>query len=550
MVIKKIRIDNFKSLYGHHEFDFQELDGLIKLSGPIGSGKTSLAEAILYGLYGSVKGQNNTQLISWNCKSCLVELDIISKNKEITIHRASNEPLVIMVNGKPLAASNKRDTQSILEEEIFDVPKLAITKMCVISFNAFNSLASMNPAETKQFLDEIFGFKLFTMFNEEIVMERKNHMNENLKLAALYEENLNQIRYLEEKKANQKKELSQSVDVDKYNGERNLLIEDGKLVKGRLDECQKEFKDKNEEYIHKKSEAATLGKQEKNYINTFKTGKCPTCGNPIDESILEERKAKMNEYAELYKEYEAKQAELANVYNPRIADFNKQINEIKEKIHKIDSEIAIYNNNMQMINENYDDLITEYERKANEVKERLDKCDIEIGEWNEMNDLFTKTLRYNLLETLIPHINKSIQYFINKLDQPYRIEYDQEFKPHIYIDTFEKEIAYNNLSTGQRKSLDMAIIFGVIQNVMASINFNIYFLDELFSNLDSDARNIMLELLKESLAHEKSVFIVNHAEMNDDYFDHKIRVKLTSKNIVDKKKRNTTVKCSHYEQVF
>ena len=33
------------------------------------------------------------------------------------------------------------------------------------------------------------------------------------------------------------------------------------------------------------------------------------------------------------------------------------------------------------------------------------------------NELFTKTLRYNLLETLIPHINNSIQFFINKMDQ-------------------------------------------------------------------------------------------------------------------------------------
>ena len=55
-------------------------------------------------------------------------------------------------------------------------------------------------------------------------------------------------------------------------------------------------------------------------------------------------------------------------------------------------------------------MIREYENKAKRIKEELDKCDIEIGEWNEMNELFTKTLRYNLLETLIPHINKSIQF--------------------------------------------------------------------------------------------------------------------------------------------
>ena len=75
MIIHNIRIHDFKSCYGDHTFDFDKMKGLIKLSGPIGAGKTTIGEALLYGLYGTVKGQNNSQLISWNCKSCEVELN-------------------------------------------------------------------------------------------------------------------------------------------------------------------------------------------------------------------------------------------------------------------------------------------------------------------------------------------------------------------------------------------------------------------------------------------------------------------------------------------
>ena len=169
-----------------------------------------------------------------------------------------------------------------------------------------------------------------------------------------------------------------------------------------------------------------------------------------------------------------------------------------------------------------------------------------------MNELFTKTLRYNLLETLIPHINKSIQFFINKMDQSYKVQYDQEFKPHIFVDGWDKEIAYNNLSTGQRKSLDLAIIFGILQNVITSIDFNVFVLDELFSNMDSDARNIMLNLLKETMSEDKTIFVMNHAEMADDFFKFKIRVKLESKKMVTQNKRNredVVVKASKYELV-
>ena len=79
------------------------------------------------------------------------------------------------------------------------------------------------------------------------------------------------------------------------------------------------------------------------------------------------------------------------------------------------------------------------------MKEQLDKCDIEIAEWNEMNELFSKTLRYNLLETLIPHINRSIQFFINKLEQNYKIEYDNLYNFSINYENM-KEYATEHFS--------------------------------------------------------------------------------------------------------
>jgi len=564
MIIQDIKITNFKSLYGSHFFDFTKLDGLIKLSGPIGSGKTSLAEAILYGLYGTVKGQNNTNLIAWNTKACEVEMHLISKNKNIYIKRNIHEPLIVEINGKTLSASNKKNTQSILEEEIFDVPKLAVVKMCVISFNAFNSLADMNPAETKQFLDDIFGFKLFTEYNDEIVIERKNQINESTKLNAIYSETEKQIERLKFKKEEQKKEITLSIDTEALNKERKSLVDEGienkKKKESLLEEMDSKIesiRDEIDTLQDKMTEAATLGKQEKQYYNTFKSGICPTCGSKIDESHIEKHKNEMLRYADEYNKYNEQKEEkkkeiekIKNEYTPKFNEIDAKIKELKLNIGKIDSDIKIYENNIKVINSNYDDLIKEQEEKLEEVKKNIDKNDLEIGEWNEMNELFTKTLRYNLLDTLIPHINKSIRYYINKLDQPYRVEYDQEFKAHIYIDTFDKEISYSNLSTGQKKTLDLAIIFGILQNIIANVNFNVILLDELFSNLDSDSRDTMISLIKETLSEDKSIFIINHAEMKDDLFKHKIRVRIENKKISNKKQGELVVKSSRYEQEF
>lgn len=567
MIIHSIKIQNFKSIYGTQTFNFDNLKGLIKLSGPIGAGKTTIAEAILWGLYGTVKGQNNGQLVAWNTKSCEIEINLTSKNKDIHIIRNIHEPLIVEINGKTLSASNKRNTQEILEEEIYDVPKLAITKMCVISFNAFNSLAAMNPAETKIFLDEIFGFKLFSDYNNEVIIERKSQQNEKIKLQSIYDENISQIENLKKKQNSQTTQLKESLNIDEIEEKREYLVNQGISLKNKKtdiknerDNTNKNYESKIQVYVAKMTEAATLGKQAKNHYNTFKSGICPTCGQKIDQSHIDEYKSKMEGYAKIYRENEAEKKKLEeekqNTYNLYLTKMNNcdvEMDSLRKQISAIDAELKSYNDSVQLIQDNYDELIREYENKAKRIKEELDKCDIEIGEWNEMNELFTKTLRYNLLETLIPHINKSIQFFINKLDQSYKIQYDQEFKPHIFVDGWDKEIAYNNLSTGQRKTLDLAIIFGILKNVIASVDFNVFVLDELFSNMDSDTRNVMLNLLKETMSEDKAIFVINHAEMADDYFKHKIRVYIEPKKIISaskKKNEDILVKASKYEMKF
>ena len=480
MIIHNIKIENFKSLYGVHSFDFDKCKGLIKLSGPIGAGKTSLAEAIIWGLFGTVKGQNNGNLISWNEKYCEVEINLTSKGKDIHIIRNIKEPLIIEVNGKTLAASNKRDTQGIFEEELLDIPKLAIIKMCIISFNQFNSLANMNPGETKQFLDEIFGFKLFSDYNDQIIIERKNQQNENIKLQALYQDALSQIENLTSKKALQTNELASSIDINSLSKQRENYVAQGKAEREKQnniiaerDGKKKEIDKLIREAQSKMSGAAALGKQAKEHYNTFKSGVCPTCGQKIDESHIEHHKEEMNKYASEYreweakaKEYEIKKANITTEYQPKIDACTVAMDNLRKLIGVIDAEIKSYNDSVKLLNENYDELIRDQERKSNNIKEQLDKSDLEICEWNDMNILFTKTLRYNLLESLIPHINKSIQFFINKLDQSFKVEYDQEFKAHIYVDGWDREISYNNLSTGQKKTLDLAIIFGILQNIV------------------------------------------------------------------------------------
>lgn len=573
MHIHNIKITNFRSAYGEHYFDFDSLSGLVKLSGPVGSGKTTLGEAILCGLYGRVKDHSNPNLVSWGTDTWEIEMNITSKGREIHLIRNPKKQLDVTIDNKPLVATGKKDMQTILEE-FYDVPKLAIEKMCVISFNQFNSLAAMTPFETKSFLDDVFGFKTFTNYNDEVLQERREQITKNTELNAVLKDTQSQIQYLREKQQNQQQELSNTVDITGLDERRNKLIEEGKAERTKLDNIIKKIKDtqtekqqKISEITIKKSEMATLGRIEKENYNKFKDGECPTCGNKIDQTKINEYKSNMDKYATEWRKYNEEEIKIGKEYDELIAGYNTERSEVEQKITKlkadineIDNKVNTYNNNLKLIEENYTDIINEYIEKENQLLKDINTCDIEIGEWNEMNDLFTKTLRYKLLDSLIPHINNGIQYYINKLELRFRVYFDQEFKPHVFSDNIEGEISYKDLSTGQRKSLDIAIIFGVLQNIITNVNFNVFFLDELMSNMDTDLRNILLGVLTETLGSDKTVFVINHAEMSDDFFNHKIRVSSKSKKVkLSKKKLKKAVDTgsdeiiaymSCYEQTF
>ena len=65
MEVRKIIATNFKSIRGRVEFDFEMMKGVWKIGGSVGAGKTTIGEAILFGLFGDIHGKNNTDLVSW-----------------------------------------------------------------------------------------------------------------------------------------------------------------------------------------------------------------------------------------------------------------------------------------------------------------------------------------------------------------------------------------------------------------------------------------------------------------------------------------------------
>lgn len=533
MQIQKIRIENFKSIYDPIEIDFLQVNGFWKIAGEVGSGKTSIGEAIIYGLFGSIAGKNNGDLISWNRKHGMVEVWCQSKGYNIYIKRELNSygmsPIYVEVDGEELVFTNKRDAQLQLETEYYDTSRVTIELLCIISFNNFKSLATLNSADTKKFLDQVLGFYTLTEYAEACKELRSDNLN-NIRTVQ------NEITRLE----SQIHKLQEISNIDVIEGDinevrGNIKKYDGDIreLNAHIDSLSKEYSHKKTKLIKEQSSLVSLGKNKKKEIDFIEKGTCPTCGAPIDQSQLEIKKqerevllSKYNEVTESLKVVESEELASKQSLNQSINDIRIAMDAEKKHLHQLEEQakrISVTDNEIENI------------RKSVATQEaELVKCQSEDAEWIMLQDILTSQVRSKILSSFIPTLNNNISKYSVRLQLPYNIEFDSNFKCNISLSGIDKEIPISSLSTGQLKTVDMVIILGVLGTVIGSNGINVLFLDELFSNLDVDRRNEMCCVLRETLKSDSTIFIISHMDMEDKYFDGTLSLKLENRDGFEK----------------
>lgn len=533
MKVKSIKINNFKSIYDTLELNFEDVKGFWKISGSVGAGKTTIGEAIIFGLFGSISGKNNPDLISWGQKHGLVEINCVSKGKNIYIKRELNaygqSPMYVEVDGEELIFTNKRDAQQQLEQEYYDTSRTTLELLCIISFNNFKSLATLSSSDTKKFLDQVLGFHTLTNYADVCKTLKTNNLSLMRQVQSQISNIESQIRKLEE--------MANISVIEGNVQEVELCIND---INTQLTELSSDFTSEQKKYNsnskQKNSELTkilTLGKKLAKEIEFLEKGICPTCGAKIDQSDLQDKK---DEKAILLSQHST----VKQYLNELETAWNEYIKKYKENVSKLESEKDKHTQTLHQLKEQEKRIsintqeIVKLKEQINELEQSLIAFQKDDNEWDMLHGILSNSIRSKILESFIPVLNKNILKYTQKLQQPYLVQFDSNFKCNITIYGFDKDIQISSLSTGQLKTVDMIIILGVLGTIIGSNGINIIFLDELFSNLDAKLRNDMCMVLKECLEPDNTMFIISHTELEDRYFDGDIHMKLELKNQFEK----------------
>ena len=541
MKIEKIKIERFKSYYEPYELDFNDVKGLWKISGSVGTGKTTIGEAILFGLFGTVSGKNLSELVSWGRKNAIVEIWCVSNSRNIYIKRDitshGTSTIYVEIDGEELVFTNKRDAQKQLEEEYFDVSRVTMELLCIISFNNFKSLATLNTADTKKFLDQVLGFYTLTQYADACKLLKSENMNRVNNVDRQISQLTAQIEKLEE--------LSNMEIIDGDIDECNNLI---KNIKDEMLEIGKQYDNilgelnkKDKELRASAAKIQALGNAKNKEIAFIEKGVCPTCGAPIDQSQLEikkqERDVFLNQYKEIandVKENNRVITENTTQYHETLAPMKKQIEEYKVKIVKLKEQANRINLNKDAINK----LIKEQKSKNKELNGYI----AEDANWERLYGILANDVRMKILESFIPALNKNIMKYAQQLHQPYIVSFDNSFKCSVSLCGYNNDIPLSSLSTGQLKTVDMMIILGILGTVIGSASANVIFLDELFSNLDGNLRNDMCSVLKNFITDGDTIFVISHQDLDDRYFNGTIKLHIDYKGQFEKHTTTTIVK--------
>ena len=526
MRIQKIKVNNFKSIYGEFEIDFEkDVKGMWKVVGPVGTGKTTLGEAIIFGLFGVIKNKNNDTLISWGEKHAIVELWCESKGKHIYINREINSygqsPTTVKIDGEDLIYTDKRDIQSQLENEYYDISRTTVELLCVISFNNFKSLASLNTQDSRKFLDNVLGFAAITKYIDAGKYLRSENSLVINKLQSLIDQCNAQI-----------DKINELSNIELINGDINDVKNNIDLINKKIEEQKgiyertvKEARETIEKTSMELAKIKALGVNKAKEIAFIQQGKCPTCGAPIDQSVLpikeQERDVLRKQYSDINEQLQLEKQEPINIrnkYDTEVTPLKKQLDENKDLLIRLQEQAKRTQVNSEEI--------IKIEQQLWEHENELNNAQFEDQQWELLLNLLSNDIRSEILSSFIPVLNENIMKYSQRLRQRYIISFDNQFKCQIKLPGLSQEVSVNSLSTGQLKTIDMIIIMSVLGTVMGSNSLNVIFLDELFSNMHSDLRNEMSWMIRDNMKPDDTVFVVSHYEINEGFFDGTIRMQL------------------------
>ncbi len=535
-------VENKKLLEKNDLYDIQVKDVKEFYANNFVSHNSTIANAIIFGLYGRVEGKNLPDLPNRINGDMVVKIDVTCGANNVVIERGLKpKRFSVKINNIDYDQAGKTNVQEYLEKEIYKIPFHVFKNIIILSINEFKSFINMSNKDKRNIIDRLFGFSILNDMLQ-VIRDKRKDLKDEIKTV---DDELNQladnivsinekIEALEEITSNKKNdriiELKDKLKI--LIEQKNRLIEIKTKLQERYDLIEKEI-DEHKTLYNTSNDELTEAKRK---VTLRKQKKCPLCESPLDtdfhKNIKEENENKMTQLPLYMEQVKIKIDKLKeSAYDNRTkqdavlekaSSLSTQIQHFKEELTDIAKNIKT-NDDQQF--EHLKQLIDDFkdkEKDKTKIKTKKSEDDYFLNMMeNILGDEGVKNLA---LKTILPALNTSIASMANEMHLHFQIRFDEHFD--CIINHLGEVINPSTLSTGEKKKADFVIIISIIK--MLKLRFpqlNLLFLDEIFSSVDSDGVHSILKILNIVIKENNiNAFVINHTVLPHELFDKKIEI--------------------------
>ena len=566
---KRIEIQNFLSV-GNEPVVLEYKNGLNIITGANldkedsgnGIGKSTIVEAIYFVLFGNtIRELKVDQIAHYNSNGkCNVTLnfDIIDgdKKKEYVLTRNLKPSKIhLEEGGVDVTKSTIAKTNQFIQQLIRANAEVFQNSVIMTANNAVPFM-SQRKLDKRKFLEGILGLGVFgdmLSLSKQQYNDCKSEYNieytkqqEQQKSLNKYTDQFNQYK---QRKADKIKIYNNR--IEQYTNKISEL--EAKLTE--VEECLSKHKtlpstDQIDTALDKLTNDITDITHELTVWN-YKVGEttkkieeiesipdvCVSCERPLTKKLIQEHAKHTKELKSsietLNSDIESKTKEVDELKNKKaqIKDKRDKIIKAHQNIHHMksnkDTIKSTIKSNQRLIQEAKAD-ITGLDKDDDDYISYIDELEEKIGEARSIVKNINQRLeilqtvkfivseegvRSFVVKKILQVMNSRINYYLCKLDANCTLQFNEYFTETL-IDEKGRECSYHNFSSGEKKRIDLAILFTFqdIRRLQASVDLNISMYDELLdSSLDTKGRTCVVDILNERVEkYNECIYIVTH----------------------------------------
>ena len=592
--IDRIEMHGFMP-YADETFDFAGMKGMNLICGKNldlrgsknGTGKTSIALALTYGLFGTLpfklKNENIVNRYSGdrNMRICLyLKSDDIRYKIARGINRGKTSYCnLYRVDGDEyvdITKSSISETNLFIQREIIRCDLDVFMRTIYLNSDPTYNFYNLKHAEKKEFIDKIFDISIFgnmydcihrdsVRLDKDIVASQNRLMVMNSTKESLEEKSsvyesgrAEKIRGMERDLAEKRDEFSK--ETNKVKKKNDGLVE---RCRSAMETLRKSASDVNSKIASEEASISILEKESKGISKMVDDRrKIIERHKDVLDRLCDDCKKVFSDYHGLGK-YEKEIESLtkkAEAIPEKVSKKRESISAMKEKFSVINGKYSVLESKMDGIERarNADRMrLKEMEIAISKLEQSISRDKSETNPYTEMIESESKKIaseekslsenqeRYKYLKVaesivdqenlkkfiikdLVVLLNNRIKFYLHRLGANFDVEFDDEMN-YDFKTSSPASPEFNNFSSGEQARISIATCFAFrdFLSTRSSISSNILILDEFIdSNVDSQAIDNTIQLLKEmSEQNGQNIFLVSHRkEIDNSIFDNVVQV--------------------------